>query len=140
MSRSVRSLALVLLAVAPGALLAQGAELGRREFANSCAQCHGLDGDGNGVMVGYLNTRPPPLTTLQKDNGGVFPVATLYRVIEGTAAAGAHGTSEMPAWGERYDATAPAQLGEMFSPADREAFTRGRLLALIEHISTLQEQ
>ena len=80
------------------------------------------------------------MRTLQKDNGGVFPVATLYRVIEGAGVPGAHGTSEMPAWGERYDAKAPAQLGEMFSPSDREAFVRGRLLALIEHISTLQEE
>lgn len=91
-------------------------------------------------MVEFLNSSPPALITLQKDNGGVFPVARIYDVIQGNTAVGAHGTSEMPAWGERYNAKAPAMLGEMYTAADQEAFVRGRILALIEHVSTLQEQ
>lgn len=140
MSTKAGFLIALTLALAPGLLLAQGSELGQREYMNSCAQCHGASGAGDGVMVGFLSSRAPALTQLQKDNGGVFPVAKLYDIIKGSTTVGAHGTSDMPAWGERYNAKAPAMLGEMYSVADQEAFVRGRILALIEHISTLQVQ
>ena len=126
----------LLALAASSAVVAQ--DLGQREFMNSCAQCHGPDGSGGGVMAGYLMGTLPDLTTLQKDNGGVFPVARLYAVIEGGDAPGPHGTRDMPAWGDRYNAQAPAMLGEIYSSADQESFVRGRILALIEYISTLQ--
>lgn len=135
-----KRLGALLLALCPLAALAEGGELGQREFANSCAQCHGAGGEGDGVMMGFLSTRAPDLTALQRNNGGVFPVSRLYQVIEGGSDPGPHGTSNMPAWGDRYDAQVPSQLGEMYTPADREAFVRGRILALIEHISTLQKE
>ena len=119
---------------------AQGFEIGQRGYMNSCAQCHGAAGKGDGVMAGFLSTRLPDLSTLQKDNGGVFPFARLFDVISGTKAVGAHGTSEMPAWGDRYSAQAPRQLGHEYSLAVQEAFVRGRVLALIEYVSTLQVQ
>ena len=36
----------------PLASAALGATIGEREFMNSCAQCHGPDGSGDGVMAG----------------------------------------------------------------------------------------
>jgi mono/diheme cytochrome c family protein len=128
-----------LAASSPLAALAQGAEIGAREYANSCAQCHGASGKGDGVLAGYLTQPIPDLTTLQRDNGGVFPLAQVYDLVAGPGAAGAHGTQDMPAWGDRYAAEAPAQLGEFFAPGDREAFVRGRILALVEYVSTLQQ-
>jgi mono/diheme cytochrome c family protein len=127
------------LALAPSASLAQGSELGAREYINSCAACHGADGKGSGVVAGYLTSPLPDLTTLQAGNGGVFPFAALYGIIDGTDTSGPHGTSEMPAWGSRYNSEAPRMLGEMSSPDDLDFFVRGRILALIEHISTIQE-
>lgn len=119
---------------------AQGLDIGQREYMNSCAQCHGAAGKGDGVIAGFLTQRLPDLSTLQSENGGVFPFARLYEVISGTATVGVHGTSEMPAWGNRYNAQARVQLGEMYSPSDQQAFVRGRILALIEYVSTLQAQ
>jgi mono/diheme cytochrome c family protein len=131
--------ALVAIALAlPAAALAQ-ADLGRIEFMSNCAQCHGTDGKGDGVIAGYLTTEPADLTTLQRDNGGVFPFEWLYQAIEGTTIGGAHGTSEMPAWGERYAADAPWVLGLPYSPTERDAFIHGRILALIDYISKIQE-
>ena len=124
----------------PFVAAAQDATIGEREYMNSCAQCHGPDGTGGGVMAGYLTGSLPDLTQLQAGNDGVFPVARLYEVIAGTDTASIHGTSEMPAWGRRYDAQAPQMLGDMFTPADQEAFVRGRILALVEYISTLQAE
>jgi hypothetical protein len=114
--------------------------LGQAEYQNSCAQCHGVDGSGDGPIAGYLSVSLPDLRTLQRDNEGVFPFRRLYEVIDGRAEAAGHGSREMPAWGRRYDAQAPEWLGDYQMPGDREAFVRGRILALIEHISTLQEE
>jgi hypothetical protein len=94
---------------------------------------------GDGIIAGFLDTAPADLTKLQANNGGVFPVAGIYALIDGSAASGVHGSSEMPAWGLRYSAQAPRQLGEYYVEADREAFVRGRILALVEYLSTLQQ-
>ncbi len=126
------------LGVSASSATAEGFSLGQHEYMNSCAHCHGADGRGQGPLAGYLNTAMPDLTTLQRDNGGVFPFARLYEVVDGRVDVGAHGTREMPAWGRRYDRDAPGLMGEMWSPGDREAFVRGRILALVEYISTLQ--
>ena len=106
---------------------------------NSCAQCHGADGGGQGPLAGQLTGTLPDLSALQTKNGGVFPFVALYGLIEGPEGAGAHGSREMPAWGTRYNAEAPQMLGEYYGPGDQAAFVRGRILALVEYISTLQK-
>lgn len=123
-----------------GAAGAQDASIGQIEYMNSCAQCHGPAGKGDGPMVSFLSGSMPDITGIQAANGGVFPVASVYAVIDGSEAGGAHGSREMPAWGQRYMAGAPKELGFFDAPGDAEALTRGRILALIEYISTLQAQ
>jgi mono/diheme cytochrome c family protein len=136
--RSVATVVSAGLALLAFSATAEEFNLGQFEFMNSCAQCHGADGRGEGPLAGYLTERMPDLTTPQRDNGGVFPFARVYEVVDGRVDVGAHGTREMPAWGRRYDRDAPGLLGEMWSPGDRDAFVRGRILALVEYISTLQ--
>jgi mono/diheme cytochrome c family protein len=135
----IRFGAVAALAAAPALAAAQDQTVGAAEYANSCAQCHGPAGAGDGVIAGFLEAPPSDLTVLQQRNGGVFPVAGVYALIDGSATSGVHGTSDMPAWGMRYSARAPGLLGEYYSEADREAFVRGRILALVEYISTLQK-
>jgi hypothetical protein len=53
---------------------------------------------------------------------------------------GAHGSSEMPAWGFRYSMNAPSMLGPYYSKADEQAFVEGRILALVEYIASLQKK
>lgn len=122
---------------------AQEYSIGQHEFMNSCAHCHGASGKGEGILAGYLTDAVPDLTTLQKENDGVFPFANVYQVIDGTDE-DVHGTREMPVWGDRYMRTPPGEVvppvGEFGSRRDQEIFARGRILALIEYISTLQEQ
>ena len=91
-------------------------------------------------MAGYLVGSLPDLSRLQAENGGVFPVQILYDTIDNGGAVGAHGSSEMPAWGDRYRAKSPEMLGEFWSRTDADRFVRGRVLALIEYISTLQTE
>jgi mono/diheme cytochrome c family protein len=141
MDRIIPTLAAATAALSISAsVMAQEFDLGQQEFMNSCAQCHGADGTGNGVMAGYLVGSLPDLSRLQAENGGVFPVQILYDTIDSGGAVGAHGSSEMPAWGDRYRAKSPEMLGEFWSHTDADRFVRGRVLALIEYISTLQTE
>ncbi len=121
-------------------IIVDAREIGRIEYMTACAQCHGVDGQGDGVLADYLTVDVPDLTTIQRDNEGVFPAGVLYEVIEGGAGTGAHGTREMPAWGDRYSAQAYAALGWPHEPEEREAFVRGRILALIEYIAEMQQE
>jgi mono/diheme cytochrome c family protein len=118
----------------------QSVNVGKREYDNNCAACHGQDGKGNGPMVGYLTQSPPDLTAISKNNGGVFPFAAVYGVIDGSAEVGAHGVRDMPIWGQEYNAQANENmLGYYYTGGDVEAFVRSRILALIDYIATLQE-
>lgn len=132
---SARFVLLGFAAVACTATLAQGrADLGKREFANNCAVCHGVDAKGKGVYNSYLKTDAPDLTTLARRNGGVFPVASTFETIEG--AGKGHGTRDMPIWGQEYRVKAGEYYVDV--PYNPEAFVNGRILALIEHLNRLQ--
>ena len=79
---------LVVLGCTLGAALAQAQapiDLGKLEFGDNCAACHGMDGKGNGPLGGLLQKSPPDLSQLAKKNGGVLPVNRMYAVIDGTA-------------------------------------------------------
>lgn len=67
-----------------------------------CAPCHGADGRGNGPVAPALKDSPTDLTTIAQRNGGVFPVAHVRSIIAGTDVMIAHGSREMPIWGEIF--------------------------------------
>ena len=48
--------------------------------------------------------RPPPtdLTHITQRHGGRFPVAEIAAYIDGRTVVLAHGSREMPIWGERF--------------------------------------
>lgn len=136
--KTLISSCLLALITAGQAAWAEDNTFGAVEYANSCAQCHGMDGKGGGPIASYLTTSLPDLTQLQKNNGGVFPVTDVYALIDGSGAMGPHGTREMPAWGNRYSIDAEPQLSMDFG-VNRETYVRTRILALIEHLASLQE-
>lgn len=67
-----------------------------------CAVCHGLDGKGSGPAASALKQRLPDLTLLSKKNGGKFPDFRVTGVIQGDAAIAAHGSRDMPMWGDVF--------------------------------------
>jgi mono/diheme cytochrome c family protein len=69
-------------------------------FREYCAVCHGSDGRGAGPAAEALKTQPTDLTQLSKKNQGKFPDARVQDVILGDQIVTAHGTKEMPLWGE----------------------------------------
>lgn len=110
-------------------------DFGKREFDANCASCHGVSAKGNGLVVEFLRKSPPDLTLLAKQNSGVFPMARLYDVIDG-ANVPSHGSRDMPIWGRDYKIKAAEYYME--APYDPEAYTRARILALLEYINRLQ--
>lgn len=73
---------------------------GEEMYVTYCAACHGAEGKGNGPAAQALKTHPPDLSTLSQRNGGVFPAAKVNSVLRFGANAPAHGTAEMPVWGD----------------------------------------
>lgn len=141
MKRRFAPLLAILLATSAGLAWAGDAiSIGQMEFDNSCAQCHGARGMGDGPMASVLKNGAPDLTGLQMANGGVFPFSRIYQLIRGEGISGAHGSSEMPAWGFRYSLSAPTMLGPYYTKADEQAFVEGRILALVEYVSSLQKK
>ena len=109
-------------------------DLGKREYDNNCAVCHGVAGKGDGAYADMLRKSAPDLTTMAKRNGGVFPLARAYDVIEGAGVG--HGTRDMPIWGQDYNVKAAEYYMDV--PYDPQVYVRTRILALVEYLSRLQ--
>jgi mono/diheme cytochrome c family protein len=118
----------------------RGVDIGKVEYLNSCAGCHGFDGKGNELIAGQLNKSIPDLTAVQKNNRGVFPLSRLYRVIDGREAVAAQGPREMPVWGNAFGMRFAQSAGSTATARERESYTWHRILAVIGHISTLQSK
>jgi mono/diheme cytochrome c family protein len=120
------------------ALSADKFDIGKIEYEQSCATCHGLDGKGRGSIAQTFQLSIPDITTLTKRNGGVFPVSRVYDVIDGREEVKAHGTREMPIWGKYYSLSAAPRYDDyVYNP---EAAVRGRILALIDYLHRLQQK
>lgn len=126
----------VLVAVVQISSAAENTDLGKQEYETSCAACHGPQGKGDGSYGELLKARATDLTVLAKNNGGVFPVARVYDVIDGRQAVKAHGDRDMPIWGTQFSVKAAEHYVDV--PYDAEAVVRGRILALIDYLYRLQ--
>lgn len=139
----VFSVAASMLIGTMGVTKAQGVEIGKFEYLNSCASCHGTTGKGDGPVVKSLIKPPTDLTRLSETNSGVFPFARVYDVIDGRFELATHGTRDMPVWGEVYKRSwaqgQNAALPYLASKEVIESIVRVRILALIDYIFTLQE-
>jgi mono/diheme cytochrome c family protein len=124
------------LAGIPITAAAQASDLGKREYESNCAVCHGKTGKGDGPYVEMLSSRASDLTTLAKRNGGTYPFARVYELIDGTQTVKSHGPRDMPIWGADYQIKAAEYYGDM--PYNPQVYVRGRILALTEYLARLQ--
>ena len=96
-----------------------------REF---CAVCHGVDAKGNGPAADAMKTKPSDLTQINRHNGDKFPVLHMRRVISGQDSVVAHGSLDMPTWGNSFKSiSANATFAEM------------RINALVEYLQKIQK-
>ena len=81
---------------------------GKELFRQYCSVCHGLDAKGNGSLYDAnsadKSVRVPPadLTLLSQRNAGKFPGARVRDAIYSKGPIPAHGTPDMPAWGDVF--------------------------------------
>jgi mono/diheme cytochrome c family protein len=113
-------------------------DVGAREYNNNCAVCHGASGKGDGPYAGIIDTKIPDMTMLQKNNDGVFPFDRVYQTIDGRMQVEAHGTRDMPIWGNEYNDKAAEYYSDYLRDYSARGFVRGRILALVNHIYSLQ--
>lgn len=78
-------------------------------YKRYCASCHGATGKGDGSIAAELRTAPTNLTLISKRNGGRFPLERVARQTDGRDSIRAHGTPDMPAWGEVFGKTRGAE-------------------------------
>ena len=126
---------------------AEDFDIGKSEFQSSCASCHGADAKGKGPVSDQLKTPPPDLTMLAKNNNGVFPADAIYQTIDGTKAVPAHGTREMPIWGERFNPiinlphNVDPYYWKMAGPEQSpDVVVRTRILAVIDYLNRVQQK
>ena len=104
---------------------------GQTQFEKNCTSCHNAEATGkmdkkNGVTIA------PDLTQIAKKNDGIFPMWQIYDVIYGKKAGAAHQARKMPIWGDEL------VKSRSVNKESREAIVRGRILAIIAYLSTIQ--
>jgi mono/diheme cytochrome c family protein len=121
------------LAVAqPPSSPSEAVSVGRDAFVRYCSACHGEGGRGDGPAAATLQPPPADLTRIAQRRGGHFPVAEITAYIDGRRGVRAHGSQEMPVWGERF--------GEMLEgDALGEGVTQSYLRWLVEYLQTIQQ-
>ncbi len=108
--------------------------IGQSSFLTNCAVCHGPEGKGDGPYASLLTRKPATLTTIRERNKGIFPQEYLYKLIDGREMIPAHGTRDMPVWGDVFR----AQSVQDFWPWGSEQVVRGRILEVIFYIQSIQ--
>lgn len=119
-----------------GSSLAQEEEVaaaGKNVYNQNCAVCHGLEGKGDGVAASLLTVKPSDLTQIAKKNGGEYPFWKVYGIIDGRQDVKAHGTRDMPIWGQEFRLQAGGGVAA-------ESQVRGRILELVNYLRTIQAQ
>ena len=107
-------------------------EGGKTIFQTICASCHGADARGGGPVAESLKTKPPDLRRIAQRRGGTFPEGEVAGFIDGRTRTPAHGTSEMPVWGDRL---ARAVKDEK----EREGRVARNVEMLVAYLKTIQE-
>ena len=98
-------------------------------FRSYCAPCHGPDGRGTGPAASALKKAPANLTLLTKKNNGKFPVFEVQNTIKGDSSFGAHGSRDMPMWGDIFR-----------SVSSGDGAVQIRIRVLKDYIESMQEK
>lgn len=105
---------------------------GRDMYEAYCASCHGPEARGDGPVAELLTVPPPDLTQIRARLDGSFPVDELYRMIDGREEVQAHGTREMPVWGNIWEVSD--------SGPQSDAVVEQRINLLIEYLRSIQAE
>ena len=110
--------------------------MAKKDFVLHCADCHGIDGKGNGPAVQVIpGFRPVDLTILSKRRG-LFPRQEVSDIIDGRKRLPGHYDSDtdMPLWGLMFQPE-----GCEFAK-ESEAKVNIRIEALVDYIESIQQK
>jgi mono/diheme cytochrome c family protein len=106
-------------------------ESGQKLYERSCASCHGKGARGDGPAAASLRTPPPDLTQIAKRRNGQFPAGDIATYIDGRLEVPAHGSREMPIWGDSFsDSVGGGTIGD--------EVTRGNVAVIVEYLKSIQ--
>jgi mono/diheme cytochrome c family protein len=105
------------------------ASSGQEMFNHYCATCHGKEGRGDGAVAPALKKVPTNLASLTARNNGKFPEMEIFHSIMGDGMIAAHGSNDMPVWGEVLKSL----------DRDTDSMVRLRVSNLIDYIKSLQK-
>jgi mono/diheme cytochrome c family protein len=109
-----------------------GSAGGKIIFRQVCATCHGTDARGTGPVAKSLKTPPADLTRIATRRGGTFPSDEVATFIDGRKDVAAHGSREMPVWGD--------SLAQAVDNKDtREKRIEEAIHMLVQYMETIQK-
>lgn len=109
------------------------ADVGQDYYGQYCQVCHGEGGRGEGPFANVLDKPPPNLTEIATRRDGKFPALEVAEWIDGTRSVRAHGSVEMPIWGEQFAKEPSAADGQGSDNA-----LQGRVYLLVEYLRSIQ--
>lgn len=108
-------------------------DLGKAEYMNACASCHGPAAAGDGPLAELMIVEVPALTGLSAATDGTYPMLKVIQTIDGRQGIRGHGYP-MPVWGNRF-----SKDMEDVGPYGTEALIRGRILSIAYYLESIQE-
>ena len=84
------------------------------------------------TALNLLASKPPDLRRLRKRNKGTFPFWQTYRVIDGRQEVMAHGSRDMPMWGDVFIRQENGTIAD-------DAHAIGRILQLLYYLESIQQ-
>lgn len=106
-------------------------ETGTQLYLTNCANCHGVYGEGDGVVSPDLPVALLDLRYLSQRNDGQFPAEFVTEIIDGRISRSAHGPEDMPVWGALFAASDDPDT-------DTAAQAQRRIDALTEFLRGIQ--
>lgn len=124
--------------IAQAAPVAAASDSARLDFLALCADCHNPDAKGNGPLAKNLKKIPPDLTRIRERAHGVFDEKAVYDWILGLKMTQAHGTREMPIWGDWLMDEEVEDSTSLDAAEAAEKEVHRRIMAIVKYLETLQ--
>jgi hypothetical protein len=125
--------AIMSMSAAATAETTQPAYDGTALYLNNCANCHGVYGEGDGIVTPALSVVLLDLRYLSVRNDGTFPREFVRAIVDGRATRAAHGPEGMPVWAAEFSRQ------EGFDE-QAEARVEAKLQALVDFLEMIQRQ
>ena len=108
------------------------------DFQVLCSPCHGLAAKGDGPAGQGLKKRPADLTMISVRHGGTFPEALITETIEGMDMLAAHGTRDMPIWGDVFISEAVGSGVTIDAAKTATTDVEERIKRLVKYLESIQ--